>query len=120
MTTDLTPESLYLELKEMPAHLRMDGGGIYVSAVKTALKHDPKAIDAALVALERADMIVLFPHDDPLRVTPEIAKHALAVPGGVRHFFHFKHKPVAEVSDADEAIAAIAGKGRFDLTPFLS
>ena len=79
--------TLLAELKTLP---RTPGGFINISTVKTTLDHSPRLLDAYLMDLQKANLIVLNPYDDPARVTPEIAKHALRVPGGVRHYLYIK------------------------------
>jgi hypothetical protein len=88
---EVIPEDLLEELKRLSPSLFMASGGLKISVIKENFKHySPQAIDQALLALEKNDLIVLFHFDDPLRITPADKELGLHVSGVTRHYLYIK------------------------------
>jgi hypothetical protein len=87
----LTPTALLNEIKMFDQNLFMPGGGLKISVIKQSLtQYSFQAIDSALLELESQDKIVLFPFDDPSRITPADKELCLQVSGVVRHYLFIK------------------------------
>jgi hypothetical protein len=83
----MTTGELMNQMAQIPFKDRMASGGIRISTIKEfSVQYEHKAIDEALLTLEKNGSLVIYHFDDPTRITKKDRELGLVKAGCQRHY----------------------------------
>jgi hypothetical protein len=87
----LEPKELLRRIRRLDRGLFMPGGGLRFAELRRALPEFGRGdVDQALMALQKAGDLVLYPFDNPALITEDDRRAVLMVAGAARHYLFLR------------------------------